>query len=93
MSCHECSFSAALVNPSTNQSETLPNGSMSCAEAVPSPAALDNSSPYIGSLNVSAKVLDFVQLGGPKWTIDRTIFEMRLGGLSTDRGPCPSMVA
>ena len=61
-----------LVNPSTNQSETLPNGSMSCAEAVPSPAALDNSSPYIGSLNVSAKVLDFVQLGGPARTELRT---------------------
>ena len=31
--------------------------------------------------NLSVKVLDFVQLGGPFFTIDRTIFEMWLGAL------------
>ena len=28
-----------------------------------------------------AKVLDFVKSGGPKWTVDRTLFELWLGGL------------
>ena len=31
--------------------------------------------------NLSVKVLDFVQLGGPKWTVDRTVFELWLGSL------------
>ena len=30
-------------------------------------------------MNLSVKVLDFVQLGGPTWTVGRTIFEMRIG--------------
>ena len=32
-------------------------------------------------MNLKAKVLDFVKFGGPRWTVDRTIFEMRLGCL------------
>ena len=36
---------------------------------------------YTTSLNLKAKVLDFIQLGGPMLTIDRTIFEMWLGKL------------
>ena len=36
---------------------------------------------YAASLNLSRKVLDFVQLGGPKCTVDSTISEMWLGAL------------
>ena len=32
-------------------------------------------------LNLSVKVLDFVQFGGPKWMVGGTIFEMWLGSL------------
>ena len=39
------------------------------------------SSDYRSRTNRSVKVLDFVQLGGPKWTVDRTIFELWLGRL------------
>ena len=31
--------------------------------------------------NFSVKVLDFIKSGGPELTVDRTIFEMWLGGL------------
>ena len=31
---------------------------------------------YSASVNLSVKVLDLVQFGGPKWTVDRTVFEM-----------------
>ena len=37
------------------------------------------SSGYKPRSNLKTKVLDFVQLGGPKWTVDRTVFEMWLG--------------
>ena len=33
---------------------------------------------YTARVNLNTKVLDFVKSGGPKLTIDRTIFEMRL---------------
>ena len=33
---------------------------------------------YTASLNLKVKVLDFVKSGGPKLTVGRTIFEMRL---------------
>ena len=36
---------------------------------------------HSAKLNLRIKVLDFVQLGGPKWTVDRTVFEMWLGAL------------
>ena len=36
---------------------------------------------YTTSLNLIEKVLDFVKSGGPILTIDRTIFELWLGGL------------
>ena len=36
---------------------------------------------YSASVNLSVKVLDLVQFGGPKWTVDRTAFEMWLGAL------------
>ena len=36
---------------------------------------------YIASLKHKRKVLDFVKSGGPELTVDRTIFEMWLGGL------------
>ena len=34
---------------------------------------------YRSSTRVKVKVLDFVKRGGPKWTVDGTIFEMWLG--------------
>ena len=37
--------------------------------------------PSDGVMSESASVLDFVKSGGPKWTVDRTIFEMWLGKL------------
>ena len=36
-------------------------------------------SAYRSNVRVNVKVLDFVKRGGPKLTVDRTIFEMRLG--------------
>ena len=33
---------------------------------------------YTTNLNFKVKVLDFVKSGGPKLTVARTIFEMRL---------------
>ena len=36
---------------------------------------------HSASVNPNAKVLDFVQLGGPKWIVGGTIFEMWLGAL------------
>ena len=33
----------------------------------------------MANLNRNVKVLDFVKSGGPILTVDRTIFEMRLG--------------
>ena len=36
---------------------------------------------YTSKANLIAKVLDFVQLGGPKWMVDGTVFEMWLGAL------------
>ena len=40
---------------------------------------LDASSTYCAKPNLSVKVLDFVQLGGPKWD-GRPVFELRLHG-------------
>ena len=40
---------------------------------------------YTAKVNFNVKVLDFVQYGGPTWTVDGTVFEMWLGGLG-DRG-------
>ena len=34
---------------------------------------------YSASVNLSVKVLDLVQFGGPNWTVGSTIFEMWLG--------------
>ena len=36
-------------------------------------------SGYRASVNLITKVLDFVQLGGSKWTVGGTVFEMWLG--------------
>ena len=36
---------------------------------------------YTSSVNLNTKVLDFVQLGGPKWIVGGTVFELWLGGL------------
>ena len=36
---------------------------------------------YTVNRKLSVKVLDFVQLGGPRWTVDRSVFEMWLGAL------------
>ena len=36
---------------------------------------------YTAKTNLKLKVLDSVQLGGPFFTIDRTVFEMWLGSL------------
>ena len=41
----------------------------------------DGPLSYQTKLNLNTKVLDFIKLGGPKWTVDRTVFEMWLGGL------------
>ena len=38
----------------------------------------ESAQDYMSRTNLSVKVLDFVQLGGPKLTEDRTIFELRL---------------
>ena len=37
-----------------------------------------NGHTYRANLNFNTKVLDFVQFGGPKLTVGRTIFEMWL---------------
>ena len=34
---------------------------------------------YTVNVNLSVKVLDFVQLGGPDLTVDSTVFEMWMG--------------
>ena len=34
---------------------------------------------HSASVNPNVKVLDFVQFGGPNWTVDSTSFEMWLG--------------
>ena len=34
--------------------------------------------PYTSNLILNSKVLDFIKSGGPKLTVGRTIFEMRL---------------
>ena len=39
----------------------------------------ENPLAYRSSLNLKLKVLDFVKSGGPKLTVDRTIFELWLG--------------
>ena len=41
-------------------------------------ASMAMPSIYSANLNLSVKVLDFVKSGGPKLTVDRTIFEIRL---------------
>ena len=51
------------------------------ARAKPSPGGLDEAPNYTASLKHNVKVLDFIKSGGPKWTVDRTIFEMWLGTL------------
>ncbi len=37
------------------------------------------SAPYAANLNLNAKVLDFIQFGGPDLTVGSTIFEMWMG--------------
>ena len=39
------------------------------------------SSPRRNIYSASVKVLDLVQFGGPKWTVDRTVSEMWLAAL------------
>ena len=39
----------------------------------------ESAQGYMTRTNLNVKVLDFVQLGGPILTVDRTIFEMWLG--------------
>ena len=34
---------------------------------------------YRANLNLTKKVLDFIQLGGRRLTVDRTVFELRMG--------------
>ena len=48
---------------------------------------------YTSSLNRTVKVLDFVQLGGPILTVDRTIFEMWLGDCKSTEAADPSIAA
>ena len=36
---------------------------------------------YTAKAKVTVKALDFVQLGGPKWIVGGTVFELWLGGL------------
>ena len=43
-----------------------------------------NCHTYRANLNLKVKVLDFVQCGGPEWTVDGTVFEMWLGTPSAD---------
>ena len=42
------------------------------------PTGRGEATDYTASLNLKVKVLDFVQLGGPIWTVGSTIFEMWL---------------
>ena len=49
--------------------------------AIPLPDGERPASNYTPNTNLNVKVLDFVQLGGPKWTVDRTVFEMWLGAV------------
>ena len=49
------------------------------ARAKPSPGGLDEAPNYTASLKHNVKVLDFVKRGGPKLTVDRTIFELWMG--------------
>ena len=39
------------------------------------------SQPQTSNLNLIRKVLDFIKSGGPELTVDRTVFELWLGGL------------
>ena len=45
------------------------------------PTGRGKAPSYTANRKVNWKVLDFVKSGGPKWTVDRTIFEMWLGAL------------
>ena len=38
----------------------------------------ESAQDYMSRANLSAKVLDFVQLGGPISTVDRTTFELAI---------------
>ena len=44
-----------------------------------SPNGARSASGHISRTNLITKVLDIVKLGGPTWTVGRTIFEMRMG--------------
>ena len=45
------------------------------------PDGVGAGSSYRSRASLSVKVLDFIKSGGPILTVDRTIFEMWLGGL------------
>ena len=40
---------------------------------------MEDGKDHKSKTNLKVKVLDFVQLGGPILTVDRTVFEMLLG--------------
>ena len=42
---------------------------------------MESAQDYMSRTNLKVKVLDFVQLGGPIFTVDRAIFEMWSGAL------------
>ena len=48
---------------------------------------------YAANPKRNSKVLDFIQLGGPILTVDRTIFEMRLGDCKSTEAVDPGIVA
>ena len=74
--CHETS--RRMPDPVLGQADVLSEalGRLSRCDA-----GANGRPPSFGyrvNLNLSAKVLDFVKSGGPKLTVDRTIFELLL---------------
>ena len=69
-----------------NASHNIGRSSILCyhigaAHDEPSPREVGSGLAHRSRTNLKVKVLDFVKSGGPKWTVDRTVFEMWLGAL------------
>ena len=73
-----------IINPFVymNSCTTLlPDGKMARGRPGEVESGHESAGPmaaYSARLKVMVKVLDFVKFGGPKLTVGRTIFEMRL---------------
>ena len=83
-------FSAQMVRPASRRKPGQVHLGTRAPKAKPPPCMagawqlhplgfVGKTPDYTAKMNLIEKVLDFVRLGGPKWTVDRTIFEMWLG--------------